>query len=164
MRRSETRTSDLCRDRMSITTVFKPNASYDISAPPLSPDSQIAEVLDHLIGICFAEPPYLRAENLFRYVSMLHELKGFTVLHFAGPGRETRKVQVGELPINRLASAMKSWVQSYLHRDCHPMLPAHALDTSQACPVSSRRPAPIREGSHLGACPFGLELGSALSL
>lgn len=119
--------------RMIITAVFRANASYNNSALLLSSNSRSAELLDRVAGICFARPPYLREQNVLRYVAMLHELKKFAVDDYdiMTSAREVRKVELGELPITRLGRALERWVQSYLHCDCHPMLPAYALDVAR---------------------------------
>jgi hypothetical protein len=118
---------------MIITNVFRANVSYSNSALLLSPNSRSAELLDHIAGICCARPPYLREQNALRYIAMLHELKSFTVDDYdiTTSARGVRKVEVGELPIARLGRVLERWVQSYLHCDCHPMLPSYALDVAR---------------------------------
>ena len=60
---------------MSVRKAFK--------SEPCSPGKKLTcentagELIDQLIGICFAQPPYLRKADAMRYVSLLNELRAF---------------------------------------------------------------------------------------
>src|SRR5581483_7285995 len=70
---------------MFVTKTFK----VDRNGPSemLTPDNTSGELIDQLIGICFAEPPYLRKADAMRHVSLLNELKAFECLVLAPQGK-----------------------------------------------------------------------------
>jgi len=112
---------------MFVTKTFK--ADRTRSGEMLTPDNTSGELIDQLIGICYAEPPYLRKPDAMRHVSLLNELKAFECLVFAPEGK--RKALLKDIPIRRLPSVLEQWVSSYFEKGHHPMMPAYAMDTGR---------------------------------
>lgn len=112
---------------MFVTKTFK----VDRNGPSevLTPDNTSGELIDQLIGICFAEPPYLRKADAMRHVSLLNELKAFECLVLAPQGKS--KALLKDLPIRRLPFVLAQWVSPYFEKAHHPMMPAYAMDTGR---------------------------------
>ncbi|HLV89432.1 MAG TPA: hypothetical protein VKV39_20785 [Candidatus Sulfotelmatobacter sp.] len=112
---------------MYVTKTFK----VDRNRPRvmLTPDNKSGELIDQLIGICFAEPPFLRKADAMRHVSLLNELKAFECLVVAPQGKT--KALLKDLPIRRLPFVLEQWVSSYFRNANHPMMPAYAIDTGR---------------------------------
>jgi hypothetical protein len=110
--------------RMSVRKAFKSEPCWP--GKKLTLEDTAGELIDQLIGICFAEPPYLRKADAMRYVSLLHELKAFECLSLSPQGNH--KTLANNIPIRRLPVVLESWVNSYFAEAHHPMMPACALD------------------------------------
>jgi hypothetical protein len=113
--------------RMSVRKAFK--------SEPCSPGKKLTcgntagELIDQLIGICVAQPPYLRKADAMRYVSLLNELKVFECIVLSPQGKS--KTPVNNISIRRLPFALEQWVNSYSGKAHHPMMPAYAMDTGR---------------------------------
>lgn len=112
---------------MFVTKTFKVNRNG--RREMLTSDATSREIIDRLIGICFAEPPYLRRADAMRHVSLLNELKAFECLVLAPQGKS--KALLKDLPIRRLPFVLEQWVGSYFEKTHHPMMPAYAMDTGR---------------------------------
>ena len=112
---------------MFVTKTFKVDRNR--SSKMLTPDNTSGELIDQLIGICFAEPPYLRKPDAMRHVSLLNELKAFECLVLAPQGKS--KALLKDIPIRRLPFVLEQWVSSYFDKAYHPMMPAYAMDTGR---------------------------------
>ena len=112
---------------MFVTKTFK----VDRNGPreKLTSENTSGELINQLIGICFADPPYLRKSDAMRHVSLLNELKAFECLVLAPQGKS--KALLKDLPIRRLPFVLEQWVSSYLETGNHPMMPAYAMDTGR---------------------------------
>jgi len=95
----------------------------------LTCENTAGELIDQLIGICFAQPPYLRKADSMRYVSLLNELKVFECLVLS-PQSQSESL-VNNISIRRLPFALEQWVNSYFGKAHHPMMPAYAMDTGR---------------------------------
>ena len=112
---------------MFITKTFKVDRNG--RREMLTSDNTSGDLIDQLIGICFAEPPYLRKSDAMRHVSLLNELKAFECLVLAPQGKS--KALLKDLPIRRLPFVLEQWVSSYFEKAHHPMMPAYAMDTGR---------------------------------
>jgi hypothetical protein len=110
---------------MSVIKTFAVHGAREM----LTPDDTAGELIDQLIGICFAEPPYLRKADAMRHVSLLNELEAFECLVLAPEGN--KKALLKDLPIRRLPFVLEQWVSSYFDKAHHPMMPAYAMDTGR---------------------------------
>jgi len=61
--------------QMAVRKAFKPERCWP--GKKLTLENTAGELIDQLMGICFAQPPYLRKADAMRYVSLLNELKAF---------------------------------------------------------------------------------------
>jgi hypothetical protein len=119
--------------RVSITA----RVVYDIMTPTggkFAIDGASAPFLESLIGLCYDQPPYIRATDVARYAAMLHSL-----LHFRSqpcPWKENSPlVDAEEIPLQRLGIAVREWIMSFFGEQYHPLMPVYALDT--ACFVAA---------------------------
>lgn len=113
--------------QMFVTKTFK--ADRNGPSELLTSDNTSGELIDQLIGICFADPPYLRKADAMRHVSLLNELKAFECLVLAPQGKS--KALLKDLPIGRLPFVLEQWVSSYFDKAHHPVMPAYAMDTGR---------------------------------
>jgi hypothetical protein len=102
-----------------------------VSADSLSPADPCGLLLEQLIALCLSRPPYLRADDAARYVSLIHELGNFKARMYGRNGPEL--VGVDKLPINRLDAALAEWIRSYYlyEGDDSNLMPHYALDTAR---------------------------------
>ena len=112
---------------MFVTKTFK--ADRNRPSEMLTPNDTSGELIDQLIGICFAEPPYLRKADAMRHVSLLNELKAFECVVMAQQGKS--KALLKNLSIRRLPFVLEQWVSSYFEKSHHPMMPAYVMDTGR---------------------------------
>lgn len=85
-------------------------------------------VLEHLIGVCFAEPEYLQEEDAPRYISLLSDLHEFVFASWRTGGKE---LAVKNAPLALLGEALEDWINAFFRNDHHPLMPAYALDTAE---------------------------------
>ena len=112
---------------MSVTKVYQ--SAPCRSGKKLSSENTADELIDQVIGICFAEPPYLRKSDTMRYVSLLNELKAFEFIDFSS--QTTHRSRAKDIPIRHLPAVLESWVNHYFGEAYHPMMPEYALDTGR---------------------------------
>jgi len=113
--------------RARMRTVFRLDRE-DLSER-LNGQSPAHELIDYLIGICFAGTPYLRQQDAMRYISLLADLNEFNYRDWSNATE--RKIKVGELCIDYLPRAVRQWVDAYLEQPHHPMMPAYAMDAAR---------------------------------
>jgi hypothetical protein len=89
--------------------------------------NSIGELIEHLIGVCFSAPEYLRVRDTARYTTLLHELKLFKVRQ--SWERDSPVVAVANLPLRSLGRALEEWVFFYFSDDQNQLMPHYALDT-----------------------------------
>ena len=80
--------------QMSVRKTFKTKRCW--RRKTLTYENTAGELIDQLIGICFAEPPYLRKADAVRYVSLLNELKAFECLSFPPQGSQDPSKQYSD--------------------------------------------------------------------
>ena len=112
--------------KMRVKTIF---TAETWPREKLSAKSSTHDLLDHLIGICCADTPYLRKQDAMRYVSLLNELRE-TEFQDWSHGAET-KTTVDRTSIERLPEALRGWVYDYFNIGNHPMMPAYAMDAAR---------------------------------
>jgi hypothetical protein len=98
-------------------------------ASRLDSKSSIGELIEHLIGICFSAPEYLRVRDAACYTSLLHELKLFKVRQ--SWERDSPVAAVANLPLRSLSHALEEWVFFYFGDDQSQLMPHYALDTAR---------------------------------
>ena len=97
-------------------------AELDSNAPS-------SELIDWVIGICFAGPEYVRKCALPRYISLLADLKAFT---FDCPyDRRLHGKSLSQIKLEWLSLAASQWIKSWFSRECHPLMPSYALDVAR---------------------------------
>jgi hypothetical protein len=91
--------------------------------------ARCGDLIDGLLGVCFAKPEYLRAEDAARHIVLLSELKTFVV---EGHALMTGRKQVAELQSRIFGFAVQCWVESFLYdRTSHPLMSSYALETAR---------------------------------
>jgi hypothetical protein len=118
--------------QITSTVVFESHRNFDRDNVILTPERPVSELIDLLIGVCFNHPPYLREADTLRYVSLLHELRGFKTQDYYARENPRKDTTAGNLKIDRLAPILENWVRSYfVGDDHHAMMPAYALDAAR---------------------------------
>jgi hypothetical protein len=102
--------------------VYEPRPSY---AAPLSPKTTCGVFLDHLLGLIFAKPSYLRATDIARYACLVNEFKLFEMGGWSG-----RHGTVAALQVRDLGMALRGWVEVPLAREALSLLPSFRLDAA----------------------------------
>lgn len=108
---------------VSRTTVF------DTHGPSLSAGTPSGQLIDRLIGICFAGAEYLRPDDARRHVVFLDHLKEFAFERYEWK-RPSRVIQVKDIPIDGLSLALERWIFSFFGEGHHALMPSYALDTA----------------------------------
>ena len=123
----------------------------------LREDDSAGELLDYLIGLCFTYPMYLRRTDADRYITLLNELKEFRT--FDRTTIRLHECAVRDVPIRSLRFALKSWVDSYFAKGCHPMMPAYAMDTGRFVEFHIRGEQLLQQGGARNLDPpyWGIE-------
>lgn len=85
-------------------------------------------VLDHLIGVCFAEPEYLREGDAARYIALLSDFREFV---FTSWRTREKELAVKNAPLALIGEALEDWINMFFRNDHHPLMPAYALDTAE---------------------------------
>ncbi len=85
--------------------------------------------LEALIGLCYARPPYIRAEDVPRYGSLVDSLMRFRWSErFWEPDAPTEAVQ--DIRLARLGPAIRQWIRSFFDTWFHPLMATYALDAA----------------------------------
>jgi hypothetical protein len=127
----KTPTGEVVKRQVARVHVF-PRIVYDISGPrarqfPL--ESPSGPFLDALIGVCYQQPPYIRATDVARYVSLIDSLMRFRA-QLPSWEQDSPIVAVQEMPLKILNVAVRDWIRSFIDRQHHPLMPTYALDTA----------------------------------
>lgn len=105
---------------------------FDISGPgiqrfPLA--SRSGPFLEALLGLCYTDPPYVRAQDAPRYASLLDSLMTFR-LSDARWNDNAAPVAVQDVPLSYLGLAIRCWIRSFFGEEHHPLMASYALDTA----------------------------------
>lgn len=84
------------------------------------------ELIDQLLGVCFALPEYLLPTDATRYIALLNALKEH---RFRSYNPEITQAAITEANVKRMGFACQDWIYSCFATTEHPLLPAWALDT-----------------------------------
>jgi hypothetical protein len=119
---------DLPLPRMHVSEAFVYTPS-SFTIGKITPDQPCEVLLDKLIGVVFAKPGYLQADDVCRYASLIHEFKKFAVDR--GWGTTRKSVYVTDLPIRDIGSALRHWVESTLRNHSLSLMPTFVLDAGR---------------------------------
>lgn len=86
-------------------------------------------VLDGLVGLCFSRPKYLDIKDAARYVALLNEFQEFKFSSWRL--KKEAEIKVAHAPVELLGEALQKWIVSFFKKDCHPLMPAYALDMAE---------------------------------
>jgi hypothetical protein len=107
---------------------------FDISAKQFPIDSPSGPFLETLIGICYQQPSYIRADDVPRYAALLDALMRFQFQREPWE-KDSPMVAVQDTPLKRLGLAVREWIMSFFAERHHPVMPTYALDA--ACFVAA---------------------------
>lgn len=86
----------------------------------LAMESRCGELLDRLLGVLAAQPPYLHAVDASRYRALIPSFSRFQL-----------EARVPDLPLRRLPVALHSWVEEVTQMSGRPLTPTLVLDTAR---------------------------------
>jgi plasmid maintenance system antidote protein VapI len=102
-----------CRENqiVSVESNRKVIFDYGDGFKPFTYKSKIGDVIDFLLGLCFAKPDYIREDQLPRYIALLNDLKAFKFLDW---NEEVVRKAVLKAPLNRIGHILSEWVHAFL--------------------------------------------------
>jgi hypothetical protein len=101
---------------------------WSFGTQPLTSRARCGQLLDRLLDVLDAKPPYLHPKERARYTVLLPKLKAFEVM---GWSAEERSIPVADLPLDRMHGALKSWLYSALRNGEGSLMPTFVLDAAR---------------------------------
>jgi hypothetical protein len=102
---------------------------WSFGAKRLTSRSHSGELLDRLLDVLDARPPYLHPKDRARYAVLLPKLKAFEVTE--GSDEKERSLPVKDLPLERLRWALELWIGSALRAGEGSLIPTFVLDAAR---------------------------------
>lgn len=103
---------------------------FDSAGSTFKTSDPCGDFLDNLLGIVFARPAYIRADDIHRYAAWIDAFRSHVIDGPWGMYGGSR-LPVAKVPLRDLGHVLRHWVDTVIWADNHALFPTFALDAAR---------------------------------